>query len=102
MFPIHSLHLRILLEHLKVLLQAIHTSRRFFTFVVCIILILLQLVHLLVHLNEQVFHSLHVGLLNVKFDLEGLTALVYSLILRLLQSINLAQLSLFSLYLLLS
>ena len=54
------------------------------------------------HLNQEVFHAIHVGFFAIELNLERLASLVYTFVFGLLQSINLAKLCLLSFNLLLA
>ena len=56
----------------------------FFGFMLCIISLLLKFIGLLVHLDKQVLHALQISLFDIQSDLQRLTALINTLILRLL------------------
>jgi len=74
----------------------------FFCLELCVITLLLQLICLLVHFNEQVLHPLQVSLFDVEPNLQRLTLLVDAFIFGLLERIELPQVPLLSLDLLLA
>ena len=101
-FPYLALGLCILLKKLMVFLQASQTPSCFGAVQVSICSFLLELISFLVHLNQELFHSFKVSCLAIQFDLQGLTSLIDTFILRSLQGINLTQLCLLCLHLHLS
>lgn len=102
LFPHFSLRVCILLEKFMVFLKAGQARVVFFGFMLRIISLLLEFIGLLVHLDKQVLHALQISLFDIQSNLQRLTALINTLILRLLESIELSEMAFLGLDLLLA